>query len=573
MALTTSYDARVSHPPPLQRREPAHRIRYPPLFAGLPLVVWALCAVFVATMLMWSVVKGTYDSSDERQHVAAGLYWSEYHEWPRFKEMGMMLNVMRSDDLVHSVPHEAAAAPARPERPSFADLTRETPVSEKSRNQMSQHPPLYYVMLGQLHDVLPVDMAADLEVWIMRLMSIVLMAPLPLLAAALARRLGASRPNVIIVAAATALIPGIASIGGAVNNDNLLNAASGWVLLGIASVLTGDLRSMTAAWIGAALAVALLTKAFAIPIAVGVALAYVVAIVRFRSFRSGLASLAIVVGVAALGGWWWLQNLVRYGTLQPAGHRAALADGPLTILEALPLYADRFTRVFFSRFWAGMDPRGFDHPGFWISASASILVLGILFVGLAFRRRAMPRGAIVDFAVLLTPFLLALVILLYSTYRITMNTGFAAGIQGRYLYCVVIGAIVVTVFALAALLPTQWHPVVMIAVTLTGLAFTTWRVADALGNAWAPSEQGIVAHFEALFAWSPLPYAASVGLFVFFVVAAITAAALVVREYVVLRRPKATTGSPDDGGALRGAADDAAGRAPEREEIGLTPGR
>lgn len=518
------------------RSEPDSSRPYPPLFAGLPGVVWALCLLFVATMLFWSIAKPTYEGPDERQHVSAVLYWSEFRDWPGFKEMGVMLNSMRSSDYVRSTPREADAAMARPDRPSFADLTGTVAVSGKSMNQMSQHPPLYYALLGEVRHVLPVGIAADLDVWIMRSISILFMAPLPLLAAALARRLGATRPIVITAAAAVALTPAIAIFGGVVNSDNLLNAASAWALLGMGCVLTGDLRARTAIWIGAALAVALLTKAFAIPVALGVALAYLVAAIRYRAVRTGLASLAIVIGVAALGGWWWLRNLLRYGTLQPAGHRDALPDGPLSVAEALPIYGDRFIRVFFSRFWAAMDARGFTDPAFLVPLAASIVVFIILLVGPVIGRRSLQPERRVDLVVLITPFLLAAAILFSSTYRLTMETGYPSGVQGRYLFGAILGAIVVGAFALAALLPECLHPIAMIVVILAGLAATVWRMLAGLIEEWAPGAPGLRPHVEALLAWSPLPYAASISVLVLFALAAMLAVAEAVREYVLLRR-------------------------------------
>jgi hypothetical protein len=536
---------RVTHPPAPQRTTSERAGHYPPLFAGLPIIVWVLCVTFIATMFVWSITKATYHSPDEDRHVGAALYWSEFHDWPGFKEMGLMFNVMRSHDLVRSKPHAAATATARPDRPSFADLTRDDSLySHSTVNQMSQHPPLYYVILGEIHSLLPVDTAADLEVWIMRFLSILLMAPLPLLAAALARRLGASRPIVIVAASLFALVPGIASIGGAVNNDNLLNAASGWALFGVGCVLTGDLRARTAVWIGLALALALMAKAFALPIAAGVGIAYLVTIVRSGATRSGWTSLAIVIGLASLGGWWWVHNLVLYGTLQPAGHGAALPNGPLNALEAFPLYATRFVDVFFSRFWAGMDPPGYDHPAFWLSVIASILALGVLFIGLIRLRRHSAAGEmVVNCVTLLTPFVLAFVILVYSTYRITMNTGYAAGVQGRYLYCAVLGAIVVTALFVGTLLPKRVHPIAMLAIAVAGLSLMIWRVTVAVIGAWTATEPSLGSHLQALLAWSPLPYAASVTVFVLFVVAIITTTAMVAREYVGLRRSSAAIGS------------------------------
>lgn len=548
------YDSRVTHPEQLRADPAEQERRRAPLFSGLPVLVWVLCAAFVSSMLVWSVAKPIYGGMDERYHVGAGLYWEEFHEWPGFKDMPMMLSVMRSDELIGSGDHDAAAAVARQERPSFADLTSSNSVvSQKTMNQMSQHPPLYYAILGELHSLMPSGMASDLEVWIMRLLSAVLLAPLPLLAAALARRLGAGRPMIVVATAAIALLPGLAWLGGSVNNDNLLNAAAGWVFLGIGLVLTGDLRKRTALWIGLVLAVALLTKAFALPIAAGVVAAYLVEAIRSRRFRSGFAALAIAGVVAALGGWWWGLNLVRYGTFQPAGHGAKL-DDPLGVAAAFPIYADKFLDVFSSRFWIGLDATSLADPLVWIALTATVLVLGVIVVAIIAGLRSTGRQAALNTLVLLAPMVLAFLILMYSTYRITMNTGYAAGLQGRYLYCAIIG--VAAAFAVSAgfILPRRTHRFVMLATVLVGIAVCVWRVCRAIVNEWAPSGS-LGDHLHALFAWSPLPYGVSVAILVAFCVSILAAAAMLTREFGIQRpagTPHEAGGRDDDSIPTRG---------------------
>lgn len=515
--------------------------RHPPLFAGLPLIVWVLCALFMSSMLAWSITKATYNSPDEHKHVAAALYWSEFREWPGFKEMPMMLNVMRSHGQDEPAVREATNATSRQERPSFQDLTGEIVVSGKSINQMSQHPPLYYIVLGQLHDLLPSDLAADLEVWLMRLLSVIIMTPLPLLAAALARRLGASRPMTVVAAAGVALLPGLASIGGMVNNDNLLTAASSWALLGAGCVLAGDLRKRTAAWIGLALAVALLSKAFALPVAFAVMLAYLVAIVRTKDVRSGaVVAASIAAGVAMLGGWWWIRNAALYGTLQPAGHGAHLPDGPLSLSEALPVYWDRFLRVFFTRYWAGFDPLDLGDAGLWIFVVASAAAVVIVAAGLVVRLRTRAVAPVVDVLVIVLPFALALASLLSSTVRITMNTGYPAGVQGRYLYCAIVGVAAAFALALGWLVPRTRQAGAMLVIGLGGSALTGWRAWDALSSAWAPGADDTFAHLGALLAWSPLPYAASLAIVVLFVGTLAGTVGLLFREAHLERRPDRT---------------------------------
>lgn len=508
-----------------------------PLFAGLPVVVWILCAAFLATMLLWSFTRATFSAPDERAHVSAAVYLEEFRDWPGFKEMPVLLSVMRAADYIGTSPFEAGAAPPRPNRPSFADLTDETNLVSRTINQMTQHPPLYYAGLAGLHGAFGDELSFDQEVWLWRAISALLVAPLPLLAAALARRLGASRSMTVASAAMVAFLPGLAMLGGSVNNDNLLIAASGWAILGAGCVLTGDLRARTAIWIGAALAIALFTKAFAIPIAIGVLLAYVVAAVRARALARGALAALIMVAVASLGGWWWVRNLLVYGTIQPSGHTEPLADGPLSLGEALPQFVTVFFDRFFSRLVLGVDG---SVAGFTAVVTSVIAVAVVAVAMIVWGVRSRPTGGqVAAGAALLAPFLLTGAIVVYQSVRTTQTTGITAGAQGRYLYPALIGVVAVFAVLASRALGERVRAVVLAVVAAAGIAITVWRVAFAVDRSWGPSSPTPWGHLDAVFAWSPLPYAASAAAYALFLAAMIAATVLVVREVALCWRSDA----------------------------------
>lgn len=117
------------------------------------------------------------------------------------------------------------------------------------------------------------------------------------------------------------------------SNDGLLLVATSVLLHGLALVVTGDLTRRTAAWVAAALAVALWTKGLALVLPVPIAVAYLYAARRARaqpadpSPTTAPASLArtlaapvglLVVG-ALVGSVWWVRNLVVHGAVQTDG--------------------------------------------------------------------------------------------------------------------------------------------------------------------------------------------------------------------------------------------------------------
>jgi small subunit ribosomal protein S36 len=481
-----------------------------PLFRGLPILVWLLCGLMIAAMTLWTFTRATLTAQDERAHVGAALYIHEFHAWPGFQDMQMSLSAMRAAEQVTGPPFTGDEVIPRAERPSIRELT--TPdnlVSARTLNQMSQHPPLYYAMLAVLHEGLaPWDLPFDLELWIWRFFSVVILAPLPLLSASLARRLGASRLMVIAAAAAAALLPGLQILGGSVNNDNLLIAASAWAFLGIGCVLTGDTRLRTAVGVGVALAVALLTKAFALPVAAVAAAAYLVVALRRRSLRTVVAPLLVMVAVAALGGWWWVRNVLIYGTPQPSGHGAAVEDGPLGFAEAWPTYIHTFMDRFFTRYWLGANGPIVGAIGVGIAIAATVLY--VVAVAVLLVRSRSERVSTLNATFLTVPLFAMGAIVAVQSYRYTAVTGVAAGVQGRYLYPALVGAVAAFALIVTLTLRRGLQRITLAALLALGLAATLWRVLIAVFSSWGTAQSTFLERLDAVYSWSPLPYAASV---------------------------------------------------------------
>lgn len=538
------------------RMSPEAKDRHAPRgLRGLPLAVWAAVAFFAATMTFWTIADPTYRSADEPDHVSAAIYWETYHSWPGFKEMPRMASVDASVKIsgirsttkpVEQRPALSAAdATPRPDRPSFSELGSGT---DTLIDKAGQHPPGYSVLLGTVADVLPDSIPWDLEVWVFRMISVLLLTPLPLAAALVARRLGANRVVISAAALSVLAVPQLAVVGGAVNNDNLLNAAGAWIALGTVHVLTGDLRRRTALWVGLVSAVALLTKAWSLPLVAVVVLAYLVAAVRGRTLRRVVAPALVFVVAAMAGGWWWIHNVVVYGKVQPAGHFDALATGPLARGDTLQLMADQFEKVFPSRFWALLSVKSGAHayPA-WIPEVLTVALVLLLLAGLILSPRiGVKRGTVV---VLLLPTALTLAILVESVYSLTQKTGVAAGVQGRYLYSSIVPLLVVAVIGLAALLGlvsrrraarVDGFDVVgsdvvgsvavgagrfaAVLVGLFAILFTVASVGRAISFHFGDEHwSNPLLSLGDVAAWSPLPYALSIAVMIAFGVAALLA--------------------------------------------------
>jgi len=479
-----------------------------PLLRGLPRAVWAATAFFGVSLLFWSVTIPMFRGPDEADQVSAALSWAENHEWPGYKEMPLLDSVVEAqsvsgyywytDSWVYYPSLTAADAEEVRVRLPFDEMGQG---DSWTVNKAGQHPPLYSMIVGSVHPVTG-GLPWDGEVWFFRLFSILLVCPLPLLAAAIARRIGASRPIVIASALSVCAVPQLGVVGGVVNNDNLLNGAGAWVALGLVVILTGDLRKRTAAWVGLASAVALLAKAWALPLVAIVAAAYIVVGVRQRKLRRAIASSTIFCGVSMLGGWWWIRNLMVYGTVQPSGHLEPLAE-PLSLGEAIGEVSSRFFGEFPARFWALLSIKAGEkaYP-LWIP---TVLIFGlvILLVLTVSRSRRVGVGRS-NLVLMLVPTLIILGLILIETARFSMRTGYPSGVQGRYLYGSITLIGVIAVLGLSTLVrKPEWLPAF---VGGFAVVFTLTSFARAVSFHYGESRwTDPISAFPDLLAWSPVP--------------------------------------------------------------------
>nr|WP_232794247.1 MULTISPECIES: glycosyltransferase family 39 protein [Pseudofrankia] len=616
----------------------------------VPKVVLLITALHVALLATYSVIYPTWAGYDEAQHVdmVYGLQHGSGWPGPGDKmiskgvaatsddfDRGDYADMFQSGGKRRGAPSFAEITPTpRPDRGSFDELGGPDPVTDgRLSNQMVQHPPLVYAVGAAVLSALPGsdDWAYDKQVYVLRLLNILLVAPLPLLAWATARRLGLAETVARGAAVLPLAVPGLTRVGSSFNNDGILMLSASVLTFVLAGVLLGDRRARTAIWAGVWLAVTLLTKGTALLLPLMVGAAYLVGWWRTRDprpaaaepraarRRAALGSLpwrpaAIALGVGlAGGGWWWVRNYVLYGAVQPNGWGVdPPRREPLLLPDSFWTWLWYFVETMFNRFWAGLGM--FEPPQLTPIAivSATVVVVAVGLVGLATglagsrgRGRgpaesivvAIPAQAPADAATatapspagrgwrawlgrLRTPAVPAVLLLPAVFAYITVGQRSWAdyerytrgiAVQGRYLYLGVVGIAVVAAAGLARLLGrrARWTPVVMLVGAVLMQAFALLAICSYywLGRGVALTPARIPDAAAAIARWAPFPV--GVTWTILAATGALVVAALVVAVHSSLQDPPSEASVVGDGSTA--PTTDAASPAPLRPADAVGP--
>jgi hypothetical protein len=477
----------------------------------VPRVVWAVTALFGTLLLAYSLLTPLGEAPDEAAHADLILHLATGRPYPNYDGRNLGQAVQFGSSLYRPLPGKKVLrpedAPSRTQRQDFEDFGGDA--AGGTPNSILQHPPLYYRITSAVLRVerfllpgtnLP---PLDREWSLLRVISVLM--PLPILAWASARRLGAADTVAIAASIVPLCIPQLLHSGSTINNDILFNLCGAVLALLLAGVLRGDRSVRTGALVGLALGAALLTKAFGTVFVPWVAVVYLVAFLRQRAWRPALTGLATAAVVSfAVAGWWWVRNVVRYGKLSPTPTDSTLTTSlrPPGFHPDAGEWARKFAPWIVERFcgWFGWFTARLDLPV--IVLASAVAVVGLVAVLVPSRDggervRPTPMEAIV----LLVPLagLLAFVaVRSYSRYRTTSAFVF---IQGRYLLGAAIPVAVVIAAGLYRL-ARRWTPV-----ALGGLALV--MQADAvrvmLVNWWAEPGASLARRIDAVLAWGPWP--------------------------------------------------------------------
>jgi len=411
--------------------------------SDVPVLVWALVALHVALMLSFAMLYPAMYGYDEPQHVDMAYAYSKghgvYDPGERWLSTGVR-NGERGPSYPPSRPFTDHEILERDQRRSFDAQGGDTPYRDSLPNQMVQHPPLYYLLGAAVLDLPGVSgMGYDRQIWLLRMLSVLMLAPLPLLAWAAARALLGPGPPALVAAVLPLAVPGLTRIGASVNNDALMALVGSLLVYLLARVLAGDLRARTGALVGAVLLAGLLTKGFALVLPPVAAAAYLVAALRHRRFP--VAPAALVVVLSAAGGLWWLRNLLAYGAVQPLGVGPENVEeilGPRRPGGTLADFVPAFVEQVSSRLWGGIGLAEGPRLSPALTTGWSVALVALVVVGVAVG--AGGRWGRAALAVLTLPALLTLLVVFaaaYSNYR--NHGGSYVGIHGRYLYVGLVG--------------------------------------------------------------------------------------------------------------------------------------
>jgi Predicted membrane protein (DUF2142) len=437
----------------------------------VPGVVWAATAANIAIMALFSVLYPAYWAFDETGHVSRVLAAQHgvVSPTPGATPYVPAVEHTYGDYAAHEAPPFVNFKPLpRNARPTMLQMGGSAGhyVVGAMPNQLGQHPPGYYLLAAGVLDIVPdsQNLSWDQTVGLLRLLDVLILSPLPLLCWALSRRFAAQA-----VAAAASfsplLIPALARLGASVNNDDLLIVLVSIFTLLITDVMRGDHRMRTAVAIAACTAAALLVKGFALVLPPVALVAYLIqwrrdgGRIRWRRDRGGFSwqpMLAVAAG-SALGGLWWMRNLIVYGAIQPAGLTREQANQVWPRLPAgtsvHPLgFADKASDIFSTDFWGALglaEPPSLPGAITFIATVAALALLLVPFLAGRRTSRILDRderargSRLVELGVLALPTVLILVPLLVHGWADYRRTGQPIGIQGRYLYVGLVGLVAI----------------------------------------------------------------------------------------------------------------------------------
>jgi hypothetical protein len=481
--------------------------------------------VLFAVSLLWALVTPGLRGADEAAHLDSIVRLADGGGWPR-------PGTVRYEDEIRDVEVLAGAVHDHlrtvfprttsyvPEAPAFPDLVPPAPDERRSLHdlddgvapggpidQMTQHPPGYYAIAAAVYRLTGAgDWPYDSALLLLRaLTALMVAATLPVCCFLATRDLTGSEAAGALAAVVPLFVPQLHFVAGTVTNDGATVAATAvvWALL-VRVLCAGPTRGRLIL-LALAVAASCWTKGTALSLLPAVVLALAIGYRRRRG--PGLrawgppalgATAGVLAAACALGGWWWVVNLVRYGSLQPSGYE--LPEGqfpPFGLLEFVGVFVRRIRWNFFLEV-GGREPPDVDGLTAALAVGFAVLTVAGVF---ALRRAG-------DRVVLVVGIGVTAGLLLHTTYTAHLATQGLPGIQGRYLYVLLVPIAALAAAALARLgaairLPARWLTAAGaaggLAVALLGLAVGLRIFYGRLDDTWPDA----VDRFLGWAAWPP----------------------------------------------------------------------
>lgn len=516
-------------------------------------VVWWIVVVKICFTLAFSLLVPFFRGPDEVLHLSMLRWYGTNIGYtdPTVKLpvdpalLAIGVDPPRGPGEAARPPLQAADAPARPDRPTLAELDAATTgVVNEPTNQLSQHPAMFYVstnaVTGVLTGVVPSSWWSwDRQALTYRWQSVLVSGLMPLVASAGALAAGLRRGPAAVAAAFVFCVPMHSFIGSVINSDSLVVLLSGVAVTATIAYVARGARRRWAIAAALAVAAAVAMKSTAVPV-----LPWVVASVALpvwwawrqrTAVAKRLVTLAWVVAIGLIGSSWQLANLVRFGKLQPSAYRLDVRE---EVATSLGEFATTWPARLSVSFWGQPGRR----TGVGLSEvvttvlSAATLAAMVAGVVLAWRRGS---GRVVP-TLLAGLCALQVALVLRTNWAGYFRGSGLEGFQGRYFFIVLVPMAVLVALGVDAAV-TRWvRPggaitAVRVAVAMAGVG---WLVHAALGERmlvryWGTAGSGWGVRLDAVTAWSPLPVTATVVVLVSPALVAVAAIA----TWLVRRRP------------------------------------
>lgn len=340
------------------------------------------------------------------------------------------------------------AVPPR-DRPSFDELAAApAPDPPDVANPIARRPPLTSwlgaAVLAVADIVLPGwPWSFDSTVALLRLVSVALVATVPLLAWASARRFGCPPRASLTAAVAVLAVPQLTHVGSVVGDDALVVALGAVVFYLGARVVSGDSSRRTAVLAGVSCGLALLTSGSALVLVPWMVGAYLLAPRRRavgaaspgdRRLRRG-RPIIVVALATVVGGWWHLGHL-----LADQGVQLGLDQPPRQGPGAGSSLASRLL----ADVWGAFGFREAVLPTV-VVVGASVVLVGA--IGVAFARGRV-RAVRARLAFLVVPAAALAVLAVVAALRSTLSGDAVLRVEGRVVLVALVGLVVVAAVGL-----------------------------------------------------------------------------------------------------------------------------
>lgn len=518
-------------------------------FSRFSVAMVSVTAFIFLVASLWAVVTPAFRAPDEAKHFNSILRLMQGGGWPPPQSVGLVegtfVAVYESGFVATGKPVSVryyADLPAfkDPELPQaeyrsvVSGLSTQGYGEITTPDQMTQHPPLYYSIEAILLKILGADgWRWDQLLLGMRLISAMMVAAAVPFIMAMIRLVTRSAAATIVGTVAIAAIPQFGLISGSVSNDALvILSGSATIYYSVLAVRRPEKIRTATIGVGIALGAGLLAKGLVLAAIPVVAIFFIIAgWRRSRKFWRRVLPVAGAMAIAfAVGGWWYVRNLMLYGQVQPSMRGSGRSETAFEGYNLLAFARDVIRRIN-NTFWGAQ--RGTE-----ALPTTAVLAAGTAFVVLTLAVLVFSRQRRLLLILSLYPVLVA-VLFVYHSWQIYWSTGDFMGLQGRYLY----GAIGLysLVIALAwqgvtrRLTPGVYRSANVVALTFSlivfglGISYMSWLY-------WRSHGEGIDVAFSRMVSAGPLN-AATVTVLVVLCFAAWLAATLFTVRSSLTREP------------------------------------